>query len=762
MADENPNAVPNPVLPPASSSWTVTLWSLVITATVLLLLSVVVTAFVTTTLFTPTLMPNASHPLLPQLRIPDHKPPKQLVVDSSAPSTATLPRLCETTACIEQAKLLLRQLNSSRDPCEDFYSYVCDDWAAKRPLAPGAERISLDTILSDGYIELLSSGLAANITEYPEIRFLFERCLSPEPDLFDSLLTMFLEVSNKWMVRFPKQQLTPTDVSSKIGRIFRELGVETLFKFFAVKDPMNKTKRYVGLGEPSTVLLRGRLQQDEYELVRISFAPVLTFFQRYVDTDLFLFEDHLSNLLVRPRRDSVALVNCTVIKVRDLPIMPSIDWTTLLQSVFGKGLRPISRRTYIKLDSPEYIVRLTRGDIAKSTKDLLAYLLFKVMMALSPLLKDDRLRNDLASVAYARHPEFAQTLPQKHYCLRMLNRFEPNLPLYVSRHFAENIVGGKEVVEEVISVLKLVLDRHVQDNLGPLSSGLREHLQEKLRKLSWEPFLPKALNDKTFRAKYLEGIYLSNSPVSTAHFFYTWIRKSLEKSLVAHMSSKVAHPGWQGGFLSSSSSLHFPYERLEIPLPVFDFFMRSDPALRPLHLPRVGPKVYRSLFRAIYHWMFNFDYSQLRGSTRIFDQLRDCLAQQYSSLLWMDKNVQLNSSQTSWEDLWDYLAVPPAYKAFQLYSSRVSPHYRLRLLEHLNVNQLFFVYYAVSFCENSNRRFLRKEAAQGPHSPAWYRVNGPLRNMPEFARAFSCRPGSFMNPNVKCGHGLSTRLKDVL
>jgi putative endopeptidase len=33
-----------------------------------------------------------------------------------------------------------------------------------------------------------------------------------------------------------------------------------------------------------------------------------------------------------------------------------------------------------------------------------------------------------------------------------------------------------------------------------------------------------------------------------------------------------------------------------------------------------------------------------------------------------------------------------------------------------------------------------------PHSTGRYRVNGVVSNMPEFGRAFSCKPGSPMSP----------------
>jgi len=35
-------------------------------------------------------------------------------------------------------------------------------------------------------------------------------------------------------------------------------------------------------------------------------------------------------------------------------------------------------------------------------------------------------------------------------------------------------------------------------------------------------------------------------------------------------------------------------------------------------------------------------------------------------------------------------------------------------------------------------------ATTDPHSPARYRVNGPLANLTGFAKAFSCAPGTAM------------------
>ncbi|XP_075526989.1 uncharacterized protein LOC142559246 [Dermacentor variabilis] len=39
--------------------------------------------------------------------------------------------VCNTPACIERAKLINESLNTTIDPCQDFYSYVCSGWESK-------------------------------------------------------------------------------------------------------------------------------------------------------------------------------------------------------------------------------------------------------------------------------------------------------------------------------------------------------------------------------------------------------------------------------------------------------------------------------------------------------------------------------------------------------------------------------------------------------------------------------------------------------
>ena len=58
--------------------------------------------------------------------------------------------------------------------------------------------------------------------------------------------------------------------------------------------------------------------------------------------------------------------------------------------------------------------------------------------------------------------------------------------------------------------------------------------------------------------------------------------------------------------------------------------------------------------------------------------------------------------------------------------------------------QRVFLGWAQVWCENARPEAERLKAATNPHSSNKYRVNGPMSNMPEFQKAFSCKANAPM------------------
>ncbi|KAH7952491.1 hypothetical protein HPB52_023817 [Rhipicephalus sanguineus] len=173
----------------------------------------------------------------------------------------------------------------------------------------------------------------------------------------------------------------------------------------------------------------------------------------------------------------------------------------------------------------------------------------------------------------------------------------------------------------------------------------------------------------------------------------------------------------------------------------------DDPSVRHLQIPRVAPRVYAALLRFLYHSALNANGNNnlteaTEDAAAMFQRVRACVEEQYAPLRSSGGETDaatLSSSSSSVQDMLDVLSVVPAFEAYRAY---LTADFRLQTAADLNSRQLFFVYYAASHCADETPRRGR--------SPARLRVNGPLRNMPEFADAFKCPVGSFMNPTKVC------------
>jgi len=66
------------------------------------------------------------------------------------------------------------------------------------------------------------------------------------------------------------------------------------------------------------------------------------------------------------------------------------------------------------------------------------------------------------------------------------------------------------------------------------------------------------------------------------------------------------------------------------------------------------------------------------------------------------------------------------------------------LISGFTPEQRFFINYAVIWRTNMRPEALRMQILSNEHSPAKYRVNGVLNNLPQFYKAFNVKPGNKM------------------
>jgi endothelin-converting enzyme/putative endopeptidase len=136
-----------------------------------------------------------------------------------------------------------------------------------------------------------------------------------------------------------------------------------------------------------------------------------------------------------------------------------------------------------------------------------------------------------------------------------------------------------------------------------------------------------------------------------------------------------------------------------------------------------------------------------------FEERTGCISDEYSQFTAVD-DVKVNGKLTLGENAADNGGARLAFMALMARiaaSGAPTAATGEQASEHTyTLQQQFFIGYAQNWCSNERPELLRMLAQTDPHSPDAIRVRGVLVNMPEFAHAFGCKSGQPMAPNKSC------------
>ena len=122
-----------------------------------------------------------------------------------------------------------------------------------------------------------------------------------------------------------------------------------------------------------------------------------------------------------------------------------------------------------------------------------------------------------------------------------------------------------------------------------------------------------------------------------------------------------------------------------------------------------------------------------------YKERADKVAEQFSGYTVLD-TLHLNGRLTLGENIGDLGGVAVAYHALEKALAK-KPAGKI---DGFTPQQRFFLSYARVWASRQRPAALRTQVLTNPHSPAMWRVNGPLSNLPEFQQAFGCREGDPM------------------
>jgi len=130
---------------------------------------------------------------------------------------------------------------------------------------------------------------------------------------------------------------------------------------------------------------------------------------------------------------------------------------------------------------------------------------------------------------------------------------------------------------------------------------------------------------------------------------------------------------------------------------------------------------------------------------KAFESRASCVADQYSEYI-VAGDAKINGRLTLGENVADNGGLRLALLAYLAGPGATEK----TVIDGLGPEQRVFVGWAQVWCENATTEAERLKAATNPHSSNMYRANGVVSNMPEFQKAFSCKPDAPMVRQNAC------------
>uniref|UniRef100_A0A8C6NHF0 Neprilysin n=1 Tax=Nothobranchius furzeri TaxID=105023 RepID=A0A8C6NHF0_NOTFU len=675
---------------------------------------------------------------------------------------------------------LIENMDSTVDPCDNFYQYACGGWLKKNIIPETSSRYSTFDILRDelevilkGVLEKTVEGEAAALTK---AKTLYKSCTNES--LIElrggaPLLNMLPDVLD-WPIAVDDWESvygTTWRLEDVIARLNEKYGTQLLVNFFVGTDDRDSTSHIIHFDQQTSL---GLLSRDYYACDG-SYAEVCRAYEQFMidlaklirtDRGLEINETRIREEVTRimdverdiayatdtpeDRNDPVLLYNKMELgNLNTNFTLKVFDWIYFTASIMDTVNIRIPNTEKVVNYSPNYYRRLNPV-LAKYTKrDLQNYMVWRFAMnmvvGLSRAYRDTRkafrkaLSGTTSDVAVWRQ------------CALYVNNNLDNAVgrLYVQEAFSEK---SKELMEEMIKDLREVFISNL-DELTWMDAETKKAAEEKARAIRERI----GYSEKIMVDEYLNNEYKDLS--YSAEEYFENILENLEyvqKKRLRKLRVKVNKDEWVTGaavvnafYSSSKNQIVFPAGILQPP-----FFSKGQ--ANSLNYGGIGMVIGHEITHGFDDNGRNYDKDgDLKDwwtpdSTHRFLQLSKCIVDQYSNFSWdLANGLHLNGNNTLGENIADNGGIRQAYQAYKNYVRKHGEEPPLPGID-LSHDQLFFLNFAQVWCGTYRPEQAVSSIKVDVHSPGKFRVLGSLRNFPEFAKAFHCSNSSYMRAHPVC------------
>jgi len=627
-------------------------------------------------------------------------------------------------------------------PCNDFYKYANGGWLATAKIPASYSSIGSFRELRDkneAALHEIMEAAVANLSKASagsadwKLAAYYGACM--DSSAAEAAGSKPIEPELKRLAGLKSK----ADITAAVSRLHRQ-GVGALFRFGSEQDAKNSSEVIAGTGQGGLGLPdRDYYTKTDSASVQTRAAyldymtRIFTLFgakeadarrdaERVMALETALAQASMTNV---QRRDPKAVYHR--MKVDELrTLAPSFNWTAYLT---GAGLGGIQE---LNVAQPDFFKAVNGLLDQTPMDDWKAYLRWKVARDAAPVLSSAFVDADFA---FERRLSGAkEMLPRWKRCLGATDNALGEVlgQEYARRYFTgEAKARALAMVENLEAALgdRIAVLDWMGDSTRVQAKSKLDAFYEKIGYPDqWRDYSKLEVKKEPFvlnrwRARAFEG------------------RRQLDKigKPVDRNEWGMTPPTVNAYYSSSMNSINFPAGILQLP-----FYDASvDDAI---NYGGIGAVIGHEMTHGfddrgrqfdgtgnLRDWWTPADADAYRARAKLVEE-------QFSGYVAVD-SLHVNGKLTLGENIADLGGLAVAYAAFEK-SMEGKP--RPPLIDGLTPEQRFFMSWAQVWRQIMRSEQARTQAQTDPHSPGRWRVNGPLANLPEFAKAFGCKDGDPM------------------
>ena len=662
-----------------------------------------------------------------------------LLVSLAAAAAALATTACKQSEAKKGVGVDLANIDSSAAPGNDFFQFANGSWIKANPIPNDQSRWGTFNILGDNNRKNLR-GLAEDAAAKTGAAK-----GSPEQMVGDFWFTAMDTVSIEKAGAEPIKGDMSTidglkDMKSVLEYVSRlqKWGANPMFTFYAYQDPKNSEvvvpQLYQGgLSLPDRdyyVKTDARSQEVRKEFI----AHVVKMFElygldnatatKYANT-VMRIETALANASMTrvEQRDPFKTYN--KVSIDDLnKLTPSIDWATMMDQ-----LEVPKKYDYLVLGQPDFLKELEKQLKSSSLDDWKIYLKWNVLNNAGNILSDAFVMEDFRFNNQFMNGQ-KEIQPRWKRMVAMTDGMVGDAlgQMYVAKYFPPE---AKKKADELVSNLMAVYNDRIQ-KLDWMSDETKKKALEKLSTIQRKIGYPDKWKD--YAGLSIDRSSFYQNILNAAKWNYEYMVKKVGQP-VDRAEWGMTPPTVNAYYNPSLNEIVFPAGILQPPF----FNAQADDAV---NYGGIGAVIGHEITHGFDDEGRNYDaHGNLNSwwtseDSAKFTAKAQRIVEQFNGYVVLD-SLHVNGELTLGENIADLGGISISYEAFK----RTPQGKGNEKIDGLTPDQRFFMGFATIWAGSIRPEMAAQRLITDPHSPAKYRVNGPLSNLQEFYSAFGLKEG---------------------